>query len=96
MNHYKVCIFVPASNDDMVEGDPGSDGDFEIKARKEVSLWCNRKLSSTLNYLTQYFVYSLIIVTLHTSFDSILFSRLNGILVVKTKQQSGTSEGKHL
>ncbi len=41
MNHYKVCIFVSASNDDIVEGDPGSDGDFEIKARKEVSLWCN-------------------------------------------------------
>ncbi len=41
MNHYKVCIFVSASNDDIVEGDPGSDGDFEIKARKEVSLRCN-------------------------------------------------------
>lgn len=41
-NHYKVCIFVSASNDEMVEGDPGNDSDFEINARKEVSQWCNR------------------------------------------------------
>lgn len=27
----------PPSNDDMEEGDPGSDSDFEIEAKKEVS-----------------------------------------------------------
>lgn len=28
--------FSPQSNDDMEEGDPGSDSDFEIDAKKEV------------------------------------------------------------
>lgn len=42
MHGYKVCIFVPASNDEVEEGEPGSDSDFDINAKKEVSLWCNR------------------------------------------------------
>jgi len=39
---YKVCIFVPNSNDEVEEGEPGSDSDFDINAKKEVSLWYNR------------------------------------------------------
>lgn len=35
--------FLSCSNDDLEEGDPGSDSDFEIDAKKEVS---DTKLSS--------------------------------------------------
>lgn len=37
------------SNDEVEEGDPGSDSDFEIEAKKEVSSnspYCNRSVNS--------------------------------------------------
>lgn len=37
LNHRQMFFFFSCSNDDMEEGDPGSDSDFEIDAKKEVS-----------------------------------------------------------
>lgn len=36
LKHYLTVQCLPVSNDEMEEGDPGSDSDFEIHTKKEV------------------------------------------------------------